>query len=277
MRTNPWLDTLSFDDLYNNLIVFERDVKDIILFCKECMYASLVLDSVQFRMVQLDYDDLEQINDDDTKEMDLEWQGILLETAELKGTKTAKEEMLCTMETKLDNEALKENEDLKTKFENRQNSSKNLSKLLNTQMSANDKFGLGKYYNPYIMHQAPKVPYPEPSPKHMIPLSYNDPLPGGMNSLKLKELMELCTHLSNKVLQLENEVIDIKSTYKERIKKLKGRVDRLEEENKVLKELHSVHSKVDTVAPVVEKEKSFKQGRIIRNNGLQHITTTLHT
>nr|GEY33352.1 ribonuclease H-like domain-containing protein [Tanacetum cinerariifolium] len=27
MRTKPWLDTLSFDDLYNNLRVFERDVK----------------------------------------------------------------------------------------------------------------------------------------------------------------------------------------------------------------------------------------------------------
>nr|GEV10485.1 hypothetical protein [Tanacetum cinerariifolium] len=40
-------------------------------------------------------------------------------------------------------EALKEKEDLKTKFENWQNSSKNLSRLLNTQMSANDKFGLG--------------------------------------------------------------------------------------------------------------------------------------
>nr|GEW20192.1 hypothetical protein [Tanacetum cinerariifolium] len=36
-------------------------------------------------------------------------------------------------------EALKEKEDLKTKFENWQNSSKNLSKVLNTQMSANDK------------------------------------------------------------------------------------------------------------------------------------------
>nr|GEW58979.1 ribonuclease H-like domain-containing protein [Tanacetum cinerariifolium] len=39
-------------------------------------------------------------------------------------------------------EALKEKEDLKTKFKNWQNSSKNLSKLLNTLMSANDKFGL---------------------------------------------------------------------------------------------------------------------------------------
>nr|GEZ64267.1 copia protein [Tanacetum cinerariifolium] len=40
-------------------------------------------------------------------------------------------------------EALKEKEDLKTKFKNWQNFSKNLNGLLNTQMSANDKFGLG--------------------------------------------------------------------------------------------------------------------------------------
>nr|GEU65650.1 hypothetical protein [Tanacetum cinerariifolium] len=40
-------------------------------------------------------------------------------------------------------EALKEKEDLQTKVENWQNSSKNLNRLLNTQMSANDKFGLG--------------------------------------------------------------------------------------------------------------------------------------
>nr|GFB93254.1 hypothetical protein [Tanacetum cinerariifolium] len=75
--------------------------------------------------------------------------------------------------------------------------------------------------------------------------------------------MDLCTHLSNKVLELESEVIDIKSTYKERIDKLKGRVDKLEEENRVLKDLYSVHSKVDTAASIVEKEKSFKQRRII--------------
>nr|GEU32682.1 copia protein [Tanacetum cinerariifolium] len=44
---------------------------------------------------------------------------------------------------------------------------------------------------------------------------------------------------------------------------LEGIVDRLEEENRVLKELYSIHSKVDTTALVVEKEKSFKLGRII--------------
>ncbi|GJX54130.1 putative ribonuclease H-like domain-containing protein [Tanacetum coccineum] len=48
-----------------------------------------------------------------------------------------------TYHKKLLAEALKEKEELKTKFENWQSSSKNLGKLLNTQMSANDKFGLG--------------------------------------------------------------------------------------------------------------------------------------
>nr|GEX20202.1 ribonuclease H-like domain-containing protein [Tanacetum cinerariifolium] len=48
-----------------------------------------------------------------------------------------------TYHKKLLAEALKEKEDLKTKAKNCQNSSKNLTRLLNTQMSANDKFGLG--------------------------------------------------------------------------------------------------------------------------------------
>nr|GEW19337.1 ribonuclease H-like domain, Gag-pre-integrase domain protein [Tanacetum cinerariifolium] len=46
-------------------------------------------------------------------------------------------------------EALKEKEDLKTKFENWQNSFKNLSSLLNSQMSINVKFGLGYGYYRY--------------------------------------------------------------------------------------------------------------------------------
>nr|GEU44856.1 putative ribonuclease H-like domain-containing protein [Tanacetum cinerariifolium] len=50
---------------------------------------------------------------------------------------------MLTYHKKLLAESLKEKEDLKTKFENWQNSSKNLSRLLNTQVSANDKFGLG--------------------------------------------------------------------------------------------------------------------------------------
>nr|GEU48223.1 putative ribonuclease H-like domain-containing protein [Tanacetum cinerariifolium] len=48
-----------------------------------------------------------------------------------------------TYHKKLLAEALKEKEDLKTKVENWQNSSKNLNRLLNTQMRVNDKFRLG--------------------------------------------------------------------------------------------------------------------------------------
>nr|GFA25124.1 hypothetical protein [Tanacetum cinerariifolium] len=75
--------------------------------------------------------------------------------------------------------------------------------------------------------------------------------------------MDLCTNLSNKVLDLENKVLDIKSTYKANIEKLESRVERLEEENKVLKELKGVHFTVDSDEPVIEKEKSFTQGRKI--------------
>nr|GEU53101.1 retrovirus-related Pol polyprotein from transposon TNT 1-94 [Tanacetum cinerariifolium] len=49
----------------------------------------------------------------------------------------------------------------------------------------------------------------------------------------------------------------------ERIEKLKSKIERLEEENMVLKELKSVHSIVDSDEPVMEKEKSSKQGRKI--------------
>nr|GEU74462.1 hypothetical protein [Tanacetum cinerariifolium] len=78
--------------------------------------------------------------------------------------------------------------------------------------------------------QAPKVHSPEPSPEHRLPSPSNDILFGGQDK---------------------------------RIKKLEDRVAKLEEENMILKELHSVYSKADTDAPVVDKEKSFKQERII--------------
>nr|GEY47863.1 hypothetical protein [Tanacetum cinerariifolium] len=134
MRTKPWLDTFSFDDLYNNLRVFKHDVKGTIasssnkqnvafvstnntsitndvstaygvsstLVLKSqkegsSLYTDEVIHSFfanQSSAPQLDYDDLEQINDEDTEEIDLKWQDILLETIELKGIKTAEEEML---------------------------------------------------------------------------------------------------------------------------------------------------------------------------------------
>nr|GFC81077.1 hypothetical protein [Tanacetum cinerariifolium] len=100
-----------------------------------------------------------------------------------------------------------------------------------------------------------EVPPTESPEAQTLPSPSNDLLPGGKDSLKLKELMDLRTSLSNKVLELQSEVIDIKSTYQERIKKLEGRVERLEEENRVLKELKSAHSTDDVAEPVIEKEK----------------------
>ncbi|GJV64213.1 putative ribonuclease H-like domain-containing protein [Tanacetum coccineum] len=59
-----------------------------------------------------------------------------------------------TYHKKLLAEAEKEKEDLKAKVEKWHNSSKNLGKLLNTQMSANDKFGLG-FVTAEGMHAVP--------------------------------------------------------------------------------------------------------------------------
>nr|GEY29384.1 ribonuclease H-like domain-containing protein [Tanacetum cinerariifolium] len=118
MRTKPGLDTLSFDDLYNNLRVFERDVKGTtasssniqnVAFVStkntsstndvntaysvsspsvsksqkegSSLYTDQVIHSFfanQLSAPQLDYDDLEQINDDDMEEMDLKKQVAMI-------------------------------------------------------------------------------------------------------------------------------------------------------------------------------------------------------
>nr|GEX54324.1 hypothetical protein [Tanacetum cinerariifolium] len=116
---------------------------------------------------QLDYDDLGQINNDDMEEIkrdggyngnkardnerrpayqddskalvtidgeDIDWSGHVEED-------TQNYAMMAYSSS--NSEALKEKEDLKNKFKNWLNSSKNLGRLLNTQMSANHKFGLG--------------------------------------------------------------------------------------------------------------------------------------
>nr|GEU59080.1 putative ribonuclease H-like domain-containing protein [Tanacetum cinerariifolium] len=58
-----------------------------------------------------------------------------------------------------------------------------------------------------------------------------------------------------------SEVIDIKSTCKAKIVKLEHSVERLEEENRVSKELKGVHSIVDSDEPLMEKDESSKQER----------------
>nr|GEW28675.1 hypothetical protein [Tanacetum cinerariifolium] len=101
---------------------------------------------------------------------------------------------------------------------------------------------------------------------HVLTTS-NDPLPSGEDRMQLKELMDLCTNWSNKFLDLENEIIEMKSSHKAKIEELESRVDKLEEENMSLtKELKSFNTRVKSLAikeTVVDKEESSKQGRKI--------------
>nr|GEU49911.1 hypothetical protein [Tanacetum cinerariifolium] len=70
MRTKPGLNTLSFDDLYNNLRVFERDVK--------CTTASSS-NTQNVAFVSADNtSSTNDINDDDLEVMDLKWQVAMI-------------------------------------------------------------------------------------------------------------------------------------------------------------------------------------------------------
>ncbi|GJX12499.1 hypothetical protein Tco_0204257 [Tanacetum coccineum] len=273
MRTKPGVDSLSFDDLYNNLRVFENDVKGSTASSSSSQNVAFVSENTsstndvstaysvsntsgqnpqyeqtssysllanQSSCPQLDHEDLEQLDEYDLEEMDLKWQVAMISMRMKKfykktghfarecrikgnqdnrrrdawnsgnkdGSRTRKKEDskalvtidgegvdwtallndasieikaysqglkkveaqlvahqqgqlwyeqkikfmkidlddktdVLTYHKKLLAEAQKEKEDLKAKVEKWHNSSKNLSKLLNTQMSANDKFGLG--------------------------------------------------------------------------------------------------------------------------------------
>ncbi|GKE98093.1 hypothetical protein Tco_0021444, partial [Tanacetum coccineum] len=82
-----------------------------------------------------------------------------------------------------------------------------------------------------MMVQAPKELEPitdEAANKEHVPVHSNDPLLSGEDRLKLNELMELCTNLSQRVLDLENT----KTSQAIEIAKLKEKVKKLERRNK---------------------------------------------
>nr|GEU72122.1 hypothetical protein [Tanacetum cinerariifolium] len=186
MRNKPHIETLSMDDLYNNL--------------KEQPSASSYADDVMFyfftsqsNTLHLDNEDLEQIDTDDLEEMDLKWQVAMITMRVKKfmqrtgrnlnfngkesvgfdqtkvecynchrrrhfarecraltnqGNRSADNEgRVVPVETPTSalvlEETMKEKDDLKEKLTKFEESSKNLTKLINSQMSANDKTGLG--------------------------------------------------------------------------------------------------------------------------------------
>nr|GFB83119.1 hypothetical protein [Tanacetum cinerariifolium] len=100
-------------------------------------------------------------------------------------------------------------------------------------------------------------------PKDHVPTTSNDPLPSCEDRMQLKELMVLCINLLNKVLDLENKVIEMKSSYKAKIAELESRVEKLKEENMSLTiELKSINTMVESPA-IKEIVVESKQGRKI--------------
>ncbi|GJR54313.1 ribonuclease H-like domain-containing protein [Tanacetum coccineum] len=84
MRTKPGVANLSFDDLYNNLRVFENDVKGSTASSsstQNSLYehaSSYSLLANQSSCPQLDHEDLEQLDEFDLEEMDLKWQVAMI-------------------------------------------------------------------------------------------------------------------------------------------------------------------------------------------------------
>ncbi|GJW28939.1 ribonuclease H-like domain-containing protein [Tanacetum coccineum] len=81
-RTKPGMDSLSFDDLYNNLRVFENDVKGSTTSSSSIQNyehtSSYSLLANQSSCPQLDHEDLEQLDEFDLEEMDLKWQVAMI-------------------------------------------------------------------------------------------------------------------------------------------------------------------------------------------------------
>ncbi|GJY55863.1 putative ribonuclease H-like domain-containing protein [Tanacetum coccineum] len=80
MRTKPGVDSLSFDDLYNNLRVFEYDVKGSTASSSSTHNVAFVSEKLAVLMIcpQLDHEDLEQLDEFDLEEMDLKWQVAMI-------------------------------------------------------------------------------------------------------------------------------------------------------------------------------------------------------
>ncbi|GJT64318.1 putative ribonuclease H-like domain-containing protein [Tanacetum coccineum] len=87
MRSKPGVDSLSFDDLYNNLRVFENNVRGStasssstqnVAFVSENTISTNDVSTAYVFCPQLDHEDLEQLDEFDLEEMDLKWQVAMI-------------------------------------------------------------------------------------------------------------------------------------------------------------------------------------------------------
>ncbi|GJU13095.1 hypothetical protein Tco_1135491 [Tanacetum coccineum] len=167
MRTKPGVDTLSFDDLYNNLGVFKPDVKGSTASSSGTQNVEFVSSestsstdnvstaygvstssghNLQKEGSSSYTDELKSKGNQESRRRDAGNTGYKAKDNGRKSGKQEEPKALVTIDgdgVDWAAEAVKEKEELKTKLENFQSSSNGLSKLLNSQMSAKDKSGLG--------------------------------------------------------------------------------------------------------------------------------------
>ncbi|GJX13781.1 putative ribonuclease H-like domain-containing protein [Tanacetum coccineum] len=72
IRTKPGVDSLSFDDLYNNIRVFDNDVKGSTASTSSTQNVAFVSENTS------NHEDLEQLDEFDLEEMDLKWQVAMI-------------------------------------------------------------------------------------------------------------------------------------------------------------------------------------------------------
>nr|GEV60520.1 xylulose kinase-1 [Tanacetum cinerariifolium] len=100
--------------------------------------------------------------------------------------------------------------------------------------------------------KATEVPHTEPQTEEHIPTLSHDPLTSGDDRMKLSELMEICTKLSDMFLSLEQ----IKTNQEAEIEKLKKKVKKLEGKKK--KRTHGlkrrIHPKQGKIAKIDDDE-----------------------
>ncbi|GJR99733.1 putative ribonuclease H-like domain-containing protein [Tanacetum coccineum] len=163
MRNKPGIDKVDIDDLYNNLRVYKDDMKSrdfevstagginqvpITPSAHDIAYSFLVQPTTS---PQLKNEDFQQMDGDDLEELDLRWQVAML-TVRVKKSERSQGRRPYAENSKSNAQIIesssqalvvKERDELKLKIEKWEGSSKNLTKIINSQMSTHDKNRLG--------------------------------------------------------------------------------------------------------------------------------------
>ncbi|GJY53373.1 putative ribonuclease H-like domain-containing protein [Tanacetum coccineum] len=161
MRNKDGIDDLDIDDLYNNLKVFEADIKGQCFDCLRWTGGQNLINTQDTIILPIFFYDWSYVAQDEPTEF-----ALMAYTSNSPGSDTelvvhqkneaVYEEKIAVLEfkvkdksnavTRLKNqldETLREKDDLKAKLEQFETSSKNLNKLINSQLSSKDKTGLG--------------------------------------------------------------------------------------------------------------------------------------